>query len=248
MIDLHCHILPGLDDGPDTLDDAIKIAKAAVKEGVTTVVATPHCYNGVFTSPAGLIADGCRLLNDELVARKVPLVVLPGSEIRITNDTVQLWDDDMLVGINGNRHVLLLELPNLFILEGINLLIRRLVDKGVQPIIAHPERNPVILRQPETVNSLIFHGAIMQITAGSLTGDFGRYSEACAERMCVADQVAIVASDVHPGRKNRLKAAQKRIASLVGTNRAERIYRELPGELIQGKQHPSEVKEKLSWR
>lgn len=244
---MHCHILPGLDDGPDTVDEAIKIAKAAVKEGVTTVVATPHCYNGVYTSPAGVIDEGCRLLNEHLVARKVPLVVLPGSEIRITNDTVQLWDDNQLVGLNGNRHVLLLELPNLFIVEGINLLIRRLVDKGVQPIIAHPERNPVILKQPEVVTSLIYHGAIMQITAGSLTGDFGRYSEACAERMCVADQVAIVASDVHPGRKNRLKAAHKRIAGLVGTDKAERICWGNPGELIRGKQRTSEVKKKLGW-
>lgn len=245
MIDLHCHILPGLDDGPDDLDGAVKIAKAAVKEGVQTIVATPHCYNGVFCSTAERIDEGCRQLNDELVARKVPLLVLPGSEIRITNETVQLWEENMLVGINGNRHILLLELPNLFILEGINLLIRRLVDKGIQPIIAHPERNPVILKQPEVVESLLYHGAIMQITAGSLLGDFGRYSEACAERMCLADQVAIVASDVHPGRKNRLKGAHKRLVRLLGTCGTERICRDLPEKLVFGALKASESKKNV---
>lgn len=246
MIDLHCHILPGLDDGPDNLDGAVKIAKAAVKEGVKTIVATPHCYNGVFCSTANLIDEGCRRLNEELVARKVPLHVLPGSEIRITNETVQLWEENKLVGINGNRHILLLELPNLFILEGINLLIRRLVDKGIQPIIAHPERNPVVLKQPEVVDSLIYHGALMQITAGSLMGDFGRYSEDCAERMCLADQVAIVASDVHPGRKSRLKVAHKRLARLLGTSETKRICRDLPDKLVFGGHSSVAAKENLN--
>ena len=232
MIDLHCHILPGLDDGPDTVDEAIKIAKAAVKEGVTTVVATPHCYNGVYTSPAGVIDEACRLLNEHLVARKVPLVVLPGSEIRITNDTVQLWDENLLVGLNGNRHVLLLELPNLFILEGINLLIRRLVDKGVQPIIAHPERNPVILKQPEVATALKYHGARLQVTAGSLVGDFGKYAQEMAEHLCGSGLADFVSSDVHPERKYRMEKAFRVLKKMLGSAAACQILVDNPASAL----------------
>ena len=231
MIDMHCHILPGLDDGPENLETALWMARLAVDDGIRTVIATPHVGNGVYNSSAASIAAACAALNNELVRWDIPLTVLPGAEIHLTADVPALWREGGLPGLNGDKKCLLLELPNLFLPAGVTNVLKSLVDQGVRPFIAHPERNLTIYRHPEYVAALISYGAKMQVTAGSLCGDYGKSIKAFAEQMVLSGQVHCIASDMHPDRYFRMRAAYARVRVIGGEESVVRMMDCLPGAL-----------------
>lgn len=230
---MHCHILPGLDDGPQDSATALWMARMAVDDGIHTVIATPHIGNGLYNSSAAYIATACAVLNDELAWWGIPLSVLPGAEIRLTADVPGLWRRNLLPGLNGDKNRLLLELPNLFLPAGVTNVLQSLVAHGVQPFIAHPERNLTIYRHPEYVDAMISYGAKMQVTAGSLCGDYGKSIKTFAEQMVLSGQVACIASDMHPGRYFRMRAAYARVKVIAGEESVVRMMDCLAGVLHQ---------------
>lgn len=231
MIDMHCHILPGVDDGPIDLATALLMARMAVDDGIRTVIATPHVGNGVYNNTAASIAAACVALNNELVWWDIPLTVLPGAEVHLTADVPEIWRKNRLLGLNGDKYCLLLELPHMFIPAGVPKVLQRLVAAGVQPFIAHPERNLTIIKRPEYVAAMISYGAKMQVTAGSLCGDYGKSIKAFAEQMVLSGQVDCIASDMHPGRYFRMRAAYARVRAIAGEESVVRMMDCLPGAL-----------------
>jgi len=232
MIDIHCHILPGIDDGPEDLHAAVWMAKSAVAEGIETVIATPHVGNEIYNSSVKAIKSGCSALNCELEKMAIPLTVLPGAEIYLTPEVVGLWERNCLMGLAGNRKILLLELPNLFILDGIIKVLKKFVENGVQVFIAHPERNLTIFRHPEYLNTLRYYQAKIQVTAGSLCGAYGRSIKVFAEKMLWMGAVDCIASDMHPDREFRMRAAYERVKKIAGEERVLQLQDSLKSIVV----------------
>lgn len=234
MIDIHCHILPNLDDGPRELADALKMAKMAEKDGIHTIIATPHCCNGVYSSRIEDINRTCGLLNGELETKKIGVKILPGAEVRLTPELIELYADGQLMTMAGSLRFLLLELPEMFIVQSVSRVIEQLQRRGVQAIIAHPERNVTILKRIDTVKALTYAGASLQITADSLTNNFGPDIARAAEVIVAMEGTHFVASDAHDTRNRRpvLSKAHKRLKKLVGNCRAEEIIYSNPQSIL----------------
>ena len=232
MIDLHCHILPGLDDGAANDVEALRMAEELLAEGVDTVVATPH-VGGVYALGAAAIQWETEHCQELFTRHGLPLRLLPGGEIAMRGDTLALWRRGILPNLGGGpARVLLLELPSLFLAEGARRLIEECVAMETVVVIAHPERNPALMRDPKLVETLRYAGARFQITAASLDGQFGQTAQNFAELLLRQRMVDYVASDLHPGRSVSLKKAAKRIKKLCGQEMADRVLQKNPNDLF----------------
>jgi protein-tyrosine phosphatase len=196
MIDIHSHILPGLDDGAANWDDTLNMAKAAVAEGITTIIATPHHANGYFNNIAVEVAKHTLHINAQLIAAGVPVAIMPGQEIRVHDGLLEAWHRGELLPLAGSNYVLI-ELPFTHIPKAMNELIHELYIMKLKPIIAHPERNAEIVKHPERLAELVEEGAFAQVTSLSLLGGFGRRIEQSAWSLCRSGLIHIVSSDAH---------------------------------------------------
>ena len=195
MIDLHCHILPGLDDGPSNLDFSLAMARAAVESGTQLIVATPHIRADFDVDPAE-IEPRVDLFNERLRRERLPLRVMPGAEIGWA--TAPELDDTQLARLSlGSGKRVLLESPygkKPVDMEGI---IASLSKRGFQAVLAHPERCPLFQRDIERLRKIVHGGTFCSITAGSMMGRFGRPVRAFTVDMLREGLVHDVASDAH---------------------------------------------------
>jgi protein-tyrosine phosphatase len=196
MIDIHTHILPGLDDGAENWSDTLKMARAAVAEGITTIIATPHHANGNYTNKAVEVTEHTLRINEQLIAAGVPVAIMPGQEIRVHDDLLEAWYREELLTLAGSNYVLI-ELPSSHIPREMKELIHELHILKLKPIIAHPERNAEIVKHPERLAELVEDGAFAQITTHSLLGGFGRQIELSAWSLCRSGLIHVVSSDAH---------------------------------------------------
>jgi protein-tyrosine phosphatase len=196
VIDLHCHILPGLDDGPRKMGDAVKMARAAVDAGVRTIVATPH-VSETFPNGAEDIAGAAAALIVELARRDIALNIRTGAEITITQ-ALDLPGDALAALRLGGGPYLLVECPLSF--QGgraVESLLRRVQERGHPLVLAHPERSPAFLREPERLARLVDDGMLTSVTAGAFGGQFGSRIQAFALELLRSRLVHDVASDAH---------------------------------------------------
>jgi protein-tyrosine phosphatase len=211
VIDLHCHVLPGIDDGPATLDDTVALARAAVAAGTRTIVATPH-VNWHYANDSAGIAELVDVVNARLVVEELALEVRRGAEIAMTR-AADLSDAELRALSLGGGPWLLVECPFTAVAAGFETLLIALRDRGHLIMLAHPERCPAFQREPETLMRLIEAGMLTSITAGSLVGRFGRDVRRFAVRLIEDGVVHNVASDAHdharrpPGMAAELKQA-----------------------------------------
>jgi protein-tyrosine phosphatase len=195
-VDLHCHCLPGLDDGPATAQEAVLLCRALAEDGFTTVVATPHQLGRYDRRNAGTVVRAAvEALNATLAAEDVPLKVVPGADVRLDERIIPLLDAGDVLTVGGGSH-LLLELPHETYIEPLGM-IRLLAARGLRAVITHPERHEAVRRRPELVLPWLTAGALLQVTAGSLLGAFGRGAEDAAWRWLAAGSATIVATDSH---------------------------------------------------
>jgi len=198
--DCHVHILPGLDDGPDSWDEAVEMARRAASSGTTHVVATPHYIPGVFEPDAALIRDRVREFRKRLVAAGVCLAVVEGCEVSLNEDAPDLFGRGVLMTLGDRGRLLVVELPSgEFPCWAENALFRlRLAE--VTPVIAHPERNAGLCKDPALLGRLASQGVYVQLDAASLLGHWGRSAQRTAERWIRAGLVHMLGSDAHgPG-------------------------------------------------
>jgi protein-tyrosine phosphatase len=195
VIDLHCHILPGLDDGPANLDFSLAMARAAVEAGTQLIVATPHIRADFNVDPAE-IEPRVDLFNDRLQRDRLPLRVLPGAEIGWASATD--LDDVQLARLSlGSGRRVLLESPYGKKPVDIEGIISGLKGRGFQAVLAHPERCPLFQRDPERLRKIVAGGALCSITAGSMLGRFGQSVRTFTVEMLRDGLVHDVASDAH---------------------------------------------------
>jgi protein-tyrosine phosphatase len=219
MIDLHFHCLPGIDDGPATWEEAAALCRAAAADGTTTVVATPHVLRAPW-----LNEDPGR--RDELVLRLNTLLkgapaVFPGCEYLFSSDVLDLVEkgpSSPITPLNRSRY-LLMEFPAIVPLRAAEAAFHELSLSGVVPIIAHPERQVPFQREPEALGRLVRRGALVQVTAGSLLGEFGDSAQATVDELFRRGLVHLIASDAHDldQRPPRLADAREEARAIWGS-------------------------------
>jgi protein-tyrosine phosphatase len=197
LIDLHCHILPGLDDGPTTLQESIDLARGAAADGITTIAATPHVDWSYPAVDSARIHDGVRALQARLDTAGVEVTVVRGAEVAATR-ALELDDDELRALTLGGGGWLLLECPLLLTLTpGFVDAARSLMRRGHRVILAHPERCPIFLRSPDLLVELVAEGMLTQVTAGALSRRYGRTVRDFALLLLQRGAVHVIASDAH---------------------------------------------------
>lgn len=207
MIDIHTHILPGVDDGAPDWEETLRLARAAVQDGITAVVATPHHANGRYHNIAEDIRQLAEQTNLRLNEEGIPLRILTGQEIRVHEALPEAWEQGELLTLSGSRYILI-ELPSGYIPSHTGELIHELAVLGLVPIIAHPERNGAIASDPRRLEALLEGGAIAQVTSHSLLGGFGRGVEKTAWTLCRSGLIHIVSSDAHHAERRGFKLSE----------------------------------------
>jgi len=242
MIDIHCHILPGIDDGAESLDVSIAMAQMAVADGVTHVVCTPHITPGVYHNTAADIAERVAHLQGELDLRGIALRLGVGADIHINPNLVTDLDAGIAPTLAGSR-AMLFEPPHHVLPPHMDKVVARLIAAGYVPVITHPERLSWIESRYDLVIALSDMGAPMQITAGSITGAFGKRPQYWAERMLDEGRVDIIASDAHNTRNRspRLSHARDIVAARLGEAEAENLLLWRPAALLNGESLPDRV-------
>lgn len=217
MIDIHCHLLHDLDDGSIAMEDAVAMARYAVRDGVSTIFATPHYNRGRYDTAPAAIREKARELRMELERREIPLRVLIGQEIRVHSQLLEELEAASLLPLGDSSYVLL-EFPSSRIPHRFEELLHELRIAGLRPIIAHPERNAEIAADPDKLALLVERGALCQITSHSLTGRFGRRVKSAALDLCRRNLAHFIASDAHNAttRPYELGSAYKVAAEKLG--------------------------------
>ncbi|MBI2875865.1 MAG: capsular biosynthesis protein [Candidatus Tectomicrobia bacterium] len=237
MIDLHAHFLPGLDDGPSDIEQAVALCRVAQADGIHTVVAVAHALNGVYQNSASRIKAAADALSRRVAEEGVPLTLLAGADVHVEPDLLRLIEQGEVLTPNDTRRYILLELPEYFVFFHIKELVFALKAKGITPIISHPERNPQIQRELDQLSELVYGGALSQVTAMSLTGGFGSHAQAITESLMRQGLVHILASDAHSleRRPPILSRAVEAASRLVGPEEALKMVTTVPQAVIAGK-------------
>jgi protein-tyrosine phosphatase len=238
VIDLHCHVLPGIDDGPATVEDAIALARRAHSDGTTTIAATPHIDWSYPGTDGALVARGVAELQPRLEAAGVDVRLVTGGEVAAPR-AVELDDEALRALRLGGGPWLLLECPLSPVLAPAFLpAVRALVQRGHRLLLAHPERSPVFLREPELLDELVAGGMLAQVTAGALSGVFGRTVRELAHRLLERGVLHVAASDGHGANR---PATLARELDTAGVDRALAAWlgRDVPAALLAGAPLPA---------
>ena len=196
MIDLHNHILPGIDDGAKSLDASLTMARSWVDQGVTVVACTPHILPGLYNNTGPDIATAVSDLRLALALQSIPLELVSGADNHMTPDFLPGLRSGHLLSLASSRYVLV-EPPHHIAPPRIDAFFFDLTAAGYVPILTHPERLSWVEGQYALLGKLVAAGVWMQITAGSLTGQFGKNARYLAEKMLDQGLVHILASDAH---------------------------------------------------
>jgi protein-tyrosine phosphatase len=237
FVDIHCHLLPGIDDGAKSWDETAEMARMAVADGITAVIATPHQLGSYSHNRGSDIRARVEQLNHELTMRGIPLEVAPGADVRIEVDMLaRLRSGHVLTLADKGKHVLL-ELPHELYFP-LDEVLDQLHRHHLTGILSHPERNQGLLKQPQLIQPLVERGCLMQVTAGSLLGAFGPASQQMAQWMVEQRLAHFLATDAHGPRSRRplLQRAYGRTCELAGVDVAQRICCENPRAVWEGEQ------------
>lgn len=230
MIDIHCHILPAIDDGSSSLEESLAMADIAIKDGISTIVATPHIKGKVHLPQ--FVHQRVAELNNVLKKRNYPLQILPGADVSAILPPQEI----ARYTINGGKYFLL-EFPHSHLPLHANDMVFEILLADLLPIITHPERNPSIIREPERLFSLVDAGCLVQITAGSLTGNFGPDSRDCAEYLLKMGQVHFLATDAHSATHRRpvLSEGVRAATAIIGEQAALKLVTSNPAAVVSGR-------------
>jgi protein-tyrosine phosphatase len=262
MIDLHSHILHGLDDGPETMDESIQMCWISYRDGVRTIVATPHTLNGEYRNDRSTILAKVKELNEALTqcglrnsefgiedlqseislhsALCTPhsaLKILPGADVHFSNEILHQLDQGEVTTVGDGKKFLILEFPFHTIPFGAEDVLFQLMARRITPIISHPERNLEITRRPKRYYEMIRMGCFGQVTAMSLTGGFGAKIKGFAEKLLKKRLIHLIASDAHSvdGRPPILSTAIKEAEKIIGREEAQKMVTEYPKAILEGR-------------
>jgi protein-tyrosine phosphatase len=235
VIDLHCHVLPGIDDGPKTIEESVALARAAAVAGTRVLVATPH-VSWHYQNEAATIARLTGEVNERLSVEGIALEVLAGAEIAMTRmEEIEPSELERL-SLGGSPWVLL-EPPFTPVATGLDGMVLALQGEGHRVVIAHPERCPAFHRDPAMLESLVRAGALTSITAGSLVGRFGGEVRRFARRLVSDGLVHNVASDAHDTERRPPGIAAELAEAGLG-ELTDWLTSEVPAAVLSGQEIP----------
>lgn len=236
MIDLHCHLLPGIDDGPEDLATALRLARHAVAAGIRTSVVTPHMHPGRYANRAANIRAAAASFQQSLDANGIALKILCSAEVRLDHEILSWVGEEQIpyLGHWQGERVMLLEFPHSHVPVGADKLVAWLLKQGIRPMIAHPERNKDILRSIDKLLPFVRLGCLLQVTAGAAVGSFGEYAQARAVDLLSRGWVTVLASDAHnmEARPPELEPGRVAAAKIVGEEESWKLVRDRPAEII----------------
>jgi protein-tyrosine phosphatase len=236
MIDLHCHFLPGIDDGAKTVEEALQLAAAAVADGIETIVATPHVHLGRYSNTRSTIVPEVQAFREQLARHAIALDVRAGGEVRFSEDIIDLVQRDEIpfLGISGGYRILLLEFPHSHVPVGADQLVSWLIARRIRPLIAHPERNKDVMYNLDKIRPFVQMGCLLQVTAGSLIGRFGEPACTRAKQMLEQGMISVLATDAHnmTHRPPELAAGRGAAERIVGEQAAWDLVHRKPAELL----------------
>ena len=241
MVDMHSHVLPGVDDGARTLTDALKLLQLAIRDGVMMQVLTPHVHPGRYRNTRASLEEKFGEFQDVVRSAGLPIDLHLAGEVRICPEVLEMVEEDRVpwLGEWGGHKTFLLEFPMNSLPPGTDDLVLRLRKLGTLPVIVHPERNLVFQKFPERLQPYIEMDCPLQITAGSLVGHFGRPAQKLARLLLHEDRVSAIASDCHnlkyrpPNLSKGVRAAAKQI----GKQRAAELVTTDVFDLLMGDRH-----------
>jgi protein-tyrosine phosphatase len=236
VIDIHSHVVWGLDDGPDSVEESLAMLASACASGTTGIVATPH-FNPEYAFRADLLRQRIAELAERTGNRPE---IHRGCEFHLHFDNLEdLLESPASYTING-KQFLLVELASAQIGRHCDKILDRLLEAGITPIVSHPERNAVLRRSLDRVEGWVERGCLMQVTANSITGGFGKSAQSAVTRLLERGLVHVVASDAHDvsHRPPGLLGAYAVVQSRYGDDAAEILFRENPRAIVQGDRLP----------
>ena len=240
MIDLHSHILPGIDDGPSCLAESVEICAAAEADGVRTLVATPHYKPGTYEWSGQEVSETVSALQSALRAEGLLMDILPGAELSIFPELPSLVKEGSAFTINRGIYFLVEFRPHA-VPANWETFLGGFIDSGLVPVIAHPERNGWFMGRPDVLSSIVGRGALVQVTAASITGGLGPQARDFSAYLLKRNLVHVIASDAHsPDERPALLSEAVGIAGdLIGPERARAMVTSIPGAIISGKRLPA---------
>ncbi|MEH7239556.1 tyrosine-protein phosphatase [Bacillus sp. JJ1562] len=246
MIDIHCHILPCLDDGAKDLDETISMAKKAAEEGITKIIATPHYKKREFENSKEKILQAVENINKEISQHKIPLTILPGQEPRIYGEILQDYNKGEILSLNNGGKYLFVEFPSGHVPRYSEQLLFDIQLNGLTPVIVHPERNSEIMENPDLLYNFVKNGACTQITSSSVTGHFGKKIKKFTMQLVESNLTHFVASDSHnlSSRPFRMREAYGELVKEYDVG-VEYFFKENSELLVEGKTIVKDTPEKI---
>jgi protein-tyrosine phosphatase len=241
MVDLHHHLLPGLDDGPKDLETSIEMARVAAEDGITHVVATPHA-SGRYTFEPALIAERVATLREAIAAQRIPLTIATGCDFHLSYDNVQdAVQNPRKYTLNGTDY-LLVELPDHGLPPNVSETFYELQLAGMVPILTHPERNPTLQMDHERLARWMRNGVLVQITTSSILGQMGSKAQKMAHHLLANRWVHFISTDAHnlKSRPPKMRAAHDLVARKYGTGYAHSLCTANPQAVFDGSALPEQ--------
>lgn len=238
MIDLHCHLLPGVDDGPETLEEALAMARLAVANGITEARVTPHVHVGRWDNDLEGIHKAVEAHRVQLALAGIPLKLGFAAEVRLSYEVLPLIEAGRVpfLGEFEGYKVMLLEFPHSHIPVGSDKFVAWLLQRGIRPMIAHPERNKEIMRDAGKVRPFVLADCMLQLTADAVAGEFGEVCEARAIEFLERGWVTVLASDAHDveSRPPRIAPGLEVAAGILGAEAAQMLVEGNPRRILYG--------------
>ena len=238
MIDLHCHLLPGIDDGPETLEQALEMARIAVANGIEEAHVTPHLHPGRWENDLPKIAAAVESYRAALATAGIPLKLGFAAEVRLDYEIVPLIEAGRVpfLGTLEGYKVMLLEFPHSHVPIGADKFVAWLLAHNIRPLIAHPERNKGLMRDPAKLEPFVREGCLLQLTADAVAGNFGELCALRAREFLEHGWVSVLASDAHDttDRPPRMAPGRDAAAKIVGDEEALRMTRGTPLRIVRG--------------
>lgn len=249
MIDIHAHILPGLDDGPKDISESIEMCMLSKADGVTTIVATPHMNDGMYNVTREQALDAVSKVQVALDNAGTSMRILAGGDIHISSDLLEKLKEKEIITLGDDGKYIMLELPS-------DVIPHRLLDflfsvqvDGLTPIISHLERNFAVQEKPEIAEKLVKAGNLVQLTAASVVGDFGSKAKKCSHILLKRRLAHFVATDMHSLKKRppgRLSKARQIVGEIMSEKEAEDIFTNWPEKVLAGDY--IDTPDPLEWR
>ncbi len=237
MIDIHSHILPGLDDGSDDWGQSFRMAENAARDGIRGIICTPHWSPAFPNNDRNRILENFAQFRERVQEEGIPISVFPGCELVIDFGLPERIEAGEALTVNDERRFALIETPHEFIPPNVEHFFWMLQVKGITPILGHPERNRQILKDQSRLVSWVESGVLVQITAGSIIGHFGKPVRQLSAEMLRRNLVHFVASDSHScdGKRHPgLSQCRDLTAGIIGEEETEKIFCANPSCILRG--------------